>query len=243
VTAARKIVRNCLPSALLERYRVVHLKHRARLLSDRAGRAGTVEERSDAIYEFDEFRPYQKRSELVAFLRQVATLRPAAICEIGAASGGTLCALSHAAAESAVVISIDLQFTAARLEALPKLGRRRQTVSCIAGDSHHAGVYARVVGALGRRKLDLLFIDGDHSYSGVGADFVMYRDLVRPGGLIGFHDIIPDFKTRFGTPTAADSGGVPEFWDEIRRRYTDTQEIVESRDQDGYGIGLLTWPG
>jgi cephalosporin hydroxylase len=243
VAAARELVRNCLPAALLERYRVVQLKHRARLLSDRAGRARTVEERSDAIYEFDEFRPYQKRSELVAFLRRVATLRPVAICEIGAASGGTLCALSHAAAESAVVISVDLQFTAARLEALPRLGRRRQTVSCIAGDSHHPGVYAGVVSALGARKLDLLFIDGDHSYSGVSADFEMYRGLVRAGGLIGFHDIIPDFKTRFGRPTTADSGGVPKLWDEVRRRYPDTHEIVESRDQDGYGIGLLTWPG
>ena len=37
---------------------------------------------------------------------------------------------------------------------------------------------------------DFLFIDGDHT--GVGRDYEMYRDLVRPGGLIAFHDIVAD---------------------------------------------------
>lgn len=39
-------------------------------------------------------------------------------------------------------------------------------------------------------QLDILFIDGDHTHPGVDADF-RYADLVRPGGIIFVHDIIP----------------------------------------------------
>ncbi len=239
----RAIVRACLPEVVLEHYRAARLIRRAHVLSALAARAATAEERCEAIFGFDEFRPFQKTSELLVFLQRVASLKPVAICEIGAASGGTLCALSHTATESAIVVSVDLQFTAARLKALPRLGRPDQALACIEGDSHEPHVHARVASALRGRMLDLLFIDGDHSHAGVKADFEMYRGLVRPGGLIGFHDIVPDFRTRFGTATPADSGGVPAFWQELKRQYTEVQEIIESPEQDGYGIGLLTWPG
>lgn len=243
IKSARRMARACLPASVVEQYGTAKLVRRASQLSGLAVRAATPEERWAAICGFDEFRPYQKKSELLEFLERVTPLQAAAICEIGAASGGTLCALSHAATDSAIVISVDVDFTTARLKALPRLGRPHQTVACIAGDSHQPAVYSRVSSLLGGRLLDLLFIDGDHSYSGVKADFEMYRGLVRAGGLIGFHDIVSDFRTRFGTPTPADSGGVPTFWQELKRQYRDTQEIVESADQDGYGIGLLTWPG
>lgn len=239
----RQMVRECLPAAVVERYSAANLARRARKLAGLAGRAATPGERWEAICRFDEFRPYQKRDELLSLLEKVALLRPQAICEIGAASGGTLCALSHTAAESAIVISIDRDFTPARLKALPQLGRPRQHVTCIAGDSHEAAAYSHVTSLLGGGMLDFLFIDGDHSYAGVRADFEIYCGFVRPGGLIGFHDIVPDYKTRFGIPTPADSGGVPTFWQELKGQFADTQEIVESAGQDGYGIGLLTWPG
>jgi predicted O-methyltransferase YrrM len=239
---ARSIARGWLPAGVLERYRAAHLVQRARKLARLAAIADSLDACCDAIDAFPEFRPYQQRSELVGFLARAAALHPAAICEIGAASGGTLCALAHAARPS-VVISIDIDFTNARLQALPQLGRADQTIVCIAGDSHGEPVRARVAEVLRGRPLDLLFIDGDHSYAGVRADFEAYSSLVRAGGLIGFHDIVPDFTTRFGTPTAADSGGVPEFWRELAAAYPDHEELIASPEQDGYGIGLLRWPG
>ena len=42
---------------------------------------------------------------------------------------------------------------------------------------------------LDNTKLDFLFIDGDHTYEGVKQDFEMYKEFVKPGGWIGFHDI------------------------------------------------------
>ncbi|RPH56645.1 MAG: class I SAM-dependent methyltransferase, partial [Acidobacteria bacterium] len=87
--------------------------------------------------------------------------------------------------------------------------------------------------------LDVLFIDGDHSYEGVRRDFEMYRPLVREGGLIVFHDIVPDFGQRYGASTRASTGGVPQFWAELKSRYPDVQEIIEDPRQDGYGLGVL----
>lgn len=241
-TQARSLVRGLLPAAVLERYRTAHLMRRARKLSRLAAAANSLEACCDAIDAFPEFRPYQQRVELVGLLERAAALKPAAICEIGAASGGTLCALAHAA-RPALFVSIDIDFTNARLHALPQLGRADQSIACIAGDSHGEAVRARLTDALRGRPLDVLFIDGDHSYAGVRADFQEYSQLVRPGGLIGFHDIVPDFRTRYGSPTAADSGGVPQFWRELKTAYPDHEELIASPDQDGYGIGLLRWPG
>jgi cephalosporin hydroxylase len=235
-------VRAWIPAALLDQYRTAHLVRRARKLGRLAERAGSVGACCGVIEEFPEFRPYQQREELVAFLDRAVSLCPVAVCEIGAASGGTLCALAHVSRPS-IMISVDIDFTTARLRALPRLGRSDQTIACIAGDSHSEPVRARVEALLGGRRLDLLFIDGDHSYEGVRRDFESYSPLVRAGGLIAFHDIVPDFRTRFGTHTSSDSGGVPAFWQELARRFPHTDEIVASPEQDGYGIGLLTWPG
>ena len=54
-------------------------------------------------------------------------------------------------------------------------------------------------------KVDFLFIDGDHSHEGVKKDFEMYSPLVRKGGIIAFHDIVP-----FGYPT------LHKFWNEVK---------------------------
>jgi predicted O-methyltransferase YrrM len=77
--------------------------------------------------------------------------------------------------------------------------------------------------------LDVLFIDGDHSYEGARRDFEDYGRLVRPGGIIAFHDIADH-------PAGA-GGDVPRLWRELRegRRW---RELVESPGQ-GYGIGII----
>lgn len=42
---------------------------------------------------------------------------------------------------------------------------------------------------LGDNKVDFLFIDANHDYEPTHNDFYNYKKYVRPGGLIGFHDI------------------------------------------------------
>ena len=64
------------------------------------------------------------------------------------------------------------------------------------GRSQDPAIIDRVRSYFDEGTVDLLFIDANHSYSGppgigggVRADFDNYISFVRPGGLIGFHDI------------------------------------------------------
>jgi predicted O-methyltransferase YrrM len=59
----------------------------------------------------------------------------------------------------------------------------------IYGFSSEPGVVRRAYQAF-PDGVDLLFIDGDHSYAGVMCDWLLYRSLVRKGGIIAFHDIV-----------------------------------------------------
>ena len=73
--------------------------------------------------------------------------------------------------------------------------------------------------ALADTHIDFLFIDGDHTYEGVKSDFEMYSPLVRSGGLIALHDIVPG-------PEGC-VGGVPKYWSELKAdRFDIIDEIV-----------------
>lgn len=96
----------------------------------------------------------------------------------------------------------------------------------------------RVTSFLAGRKIDFLFIDGDHEYNGVSKDFHSYRQLVATNGVISFHDIVPDYLTRYNKNTGMWVGEVPKFWSEIKTKYN-SDEIVENYEQDGLGIGVL----
>lgn len=78
--------------------------------------------------------------------------------------------------------------------------------------------------------MDFLFIDGDHTYEGVKKDFEMYSSLVRRGGLIAFHDIVPH-----PLETGCE---VNKFWNEIKYFYKYI-EIVRDWNQGWAGIGVL----
>ena len=182
-------------------------------------------------------RPLQSRTELEALLGEVARLRPATVVEIGTASGGTLFMLTRAAADDATFVSIDLpggafgggypQWRAPLYRSFAKSGQR---VHLLRRDSHDPSTLEALRDVLGGRKVDFLLIDGDHTYEGVKKDFEMYRSLVRPGGMIGFHDIVPHSK---------ESGcEVNRFWNEIRESF-DSAEFVENWRSRFGGIGLL----
>jgi hypothetical protein len=113
-------------------------------------------------------------------------------------------------------------------------------LSLIDGASQAARTRRRVAHVLDGRRLDVLFIDGDHSYEGAARDFLLYRHLVRPEGIIAFHDIVPDSFTRSGIRTPGYAGDVPRVWSEISSCYS-SQEFIDAPDQDGAGIGLLVY--
>jgi|SRR5579875_3200941 len=54
------------------------------------------------------------------------------------------------------------------------------------------GTSEQFVGTIG--PLDLLFIDGDHSLDACTFDYTAYAPLLRPGGLLLFHDYYPALR-------------------------------------------------
>jgi predicted O-methyltransferase YrrM len=195
----------------------------------------SVEEMAAGVYNYAGgfFGPDQIWDEIIVALKEVQALRPRFIVEIGTNGGGTLLMWSRVAHPEATILSIDLRggqegTRVSRLRAplFRRMGVRQQKIHLINGDSHSPATLEQARKYLGNNSVDYLFIDGDHSESGVRADYQMYGSLVRPGGIIGFHDIAVN------TPQCQ----VIKLWKELVQS-SRTRSIVASPPR--YGIGLL----
>ena len=187
-----------------------------------------------------EIRAVQKREEIRALLDELRATPPRRVLEIGTWKGGTLFLLSRVASPDATLVSVDIPGNGfsggypARYKRLYKaFARDEQTVRLVRRDSHDSGTVEEVKRLLAG-PIDFLFIDGDHSYEGVSRDFECYGPLVRPGGTIAFHDIVPGDESLVG--------GVPRFWPEVKARYEETAEYVRDWSQGGCGIGVIRLP-
>lgn len=98
-------------------------------------------------------------------------------------------------------------------------------------DSHNKGTVDILKGKLGNTKADFLFIDGDHTYNGVKKDFTMYKNLVKSGGIIAFHDIANSERHH------KEGCYVDILWNEIKNEYKYIEIIHE--DQEWANIGVL----
>lgn len=199
----------------------------------------TIEEMVDIIQQSRIIRSDQIPFEIGNLLKVVQRRRPLLLCEIGAAGGGTLAMISRVAQPDARIFSIDINYPAERRAAYASLLLERQQLTCVEGDSHAEEIAGHVKEWLRGRQLDFLFIDGDHTYEGVKADYSMYSSFVASKGIIAFHDIVRDYKTRYGINTTSNAGGVPRFWREVSNTEAERLEFVEHPWQDGYGIGVL----
>jgi len=183
-------------------------------------------------------RPIQIREEIKSLLLILDKVKPKVILEIGTARGGTLFLFSNIADEEATLISVDLYQTIEKRILFRYIKKGKQKIFLIQGDSHKIETLRKIEGILKGRNVDFLFIDGDHSYEGVKKDFEMYSPLVRKGGIIAFHDIVPDYYTRYGIKTSSWAGEVYKFWNEVKEKY-EHLEIVKDKNQDGFGIGII----
>jgi hypothetical protein len=152
---------------------------------------GPIEQALDVAFtSADGFiRPVQSRREMEGLLRWLARRRPSTVVEIGTASGGSLLLLARAAADEALIVSIDLpggEFGGGnrpwRIPLYKSFARKRQRLHLIRADSHLPATVARLKKILSGRAIDFLFIDGDHRYEGVKTDFELYRPLMKLGG-------------------------------------------------------------
>ncbi|MDG0964309.1 MAG: class I SAM-dependent methyltransferase [Opitutales bacterium] len=181
------------------------------------------------------FETTQVEDEICEFIKYSINFSPKIICEIGVERGGTSFLFSTCLPTIEKVIGIDLVLKNVPL--LKFLSRSKNYY--LEGYSSSEKVFNKVRKILSGKQIDLLFIDGDHSYKGVKADFEKFLPLVGENGVIAFHDICEDHNSRFGKNTSNFSGGVPQFWKEIKDHYPKSTEFVHDRNQDGFGIGLI----
>lgn len=235
--------------AMLRPLRPVLAPVAARRLSELADKASTIDELLDLVFSFESFgitvRPGQVRWEFSQLLERVERLCPRRILEIGTANGGSLLPITRLSASDAHIMSVDLHhgefgggYPAWRIPLYKSFARATQRLDLLRGDSHDPRTSSRVRTLLGGEPLDFLFIDGDHTFDGVRQDFETYGPLVRPGGLIGFHDINPPNDDGPADGARCLVGEVPLYWREIKPRW-DSQEFVASSPHGCFGIGLI----
>jgi cephalosporin hydroxylase len=224
------------------RRRMLSPLHRRQVLRELAafhGRRRSLEEVVDYSLVFPgkgcfRIRTKQIRAEILGLSRAVAEVEPKVILEIGTSSGGSLFIWANLASEKVVTSDImNLRIREPMFHAFAPPGSQC-VVEFLCGDSHAPPFRERVVEALGGKPVDFLFIDGDHTEAGVESDYRAYAPLVRPGGLVAFHDIVE----RQPLPT----NQVQHFWKRLKAEQSDTEEFVADHDQVGYGIGLVRLP-
>lgn len=172
----------------------------------------------------------QHREEFQQALCLYQDRAPARVLELGTYTGGTLFWWLQEAAQGATVVSLDRY--------LPEHPDNRDqyaswvpegvTLHTLQGDSHALATRAKVAG-LG--PYDWVFVDAGHLYPQVLADWIDYREMVRPGGVVLFHDII---LNREAHPEIE----VGLLWAELRRS-RDVDEIIADPDAEWGGIGVV----
>lgn len=178
-------------------------------------------------------RTLQIPAEITQLAKAVQAIKPKIIVEIGTARGGTLLIWSYLASQRAVTCDLnDMSLQRPLFSQFPPPGSSCK-VTLLSGNSHEASFKARLARELNGEKADFMFIDGDHTESGVEADYNDYKEFVRPGGLIAFHDIVE--KQPFTT------NQVYPFWQQLKVG-ADVQEFVANPKQCGFGIGLMRVP-
>jgi len=172
--------------------------------------------------------PNQIEEELHLLFDEVQKIKPKVILEIGVENGGTAFFwLSILKETNGIYIGIDVDPTVVKRTSY-LLDRFGSSFNLIIGNSVAEETKERVNKILDKKSVDFLFIDGDHSFNAVKFDYEAYKPLVRSGGIIAFHDILPR------------EGGVGRFWlTELKEK--NKIEIIKS-STNKYGIGVIYKP-
>ena len=138
------------------------------------------------------------------------------------------------AKSDATIISVDLPggkfgggYSPLRTPIYQRFARDNQDLQLMRANSHEAATLDEVKKRFDGAPVDMLFIDGDHTYEGVKQDWEMYSSLVRPGGIIVFHDVAGNYEDT----------QVKRLWDAIKGDHAYREYMVHPRGH--YGIGVI----
>lgn len=185
----------------------------------------------------------QQDTEIIPLLELLKKEKVNSFIEIGTHKGGSFYLLSKLC--SGVKVSIDLcigDFGGIGIDGANERNNRLKnffgsTCYFIEGDTKSSNTLYKLYSLLDGEKVDLLFIDGDHTYEGVKNDWFSYRQFVKPGGLVVFHDIVDtEFHRSFSPPCL-----VSKLWNELKKSEECTEFICNpsERTWDGGGIGVI----
>jgi predicted O-methyltransferase YrrM len=193
---------------------------------------------------YDRISMSQKFDEFRSLVLAVRELKPKIIMEIGTRKGGTLFTWCRST-DANLVISVDLPGgihgggyhpSKKRLYSHFVSDKPACKLELLQLDSHLSETLNKVKQILNGKKIDFLFIDGDHTYYGVRSDFEMYAPLVSDGGIIAFHDIVPNQTEHEDANTIE----VPKFWAEIKDHFR-SEEFISKAGKNWMGIGMLRY--
>lgn len=181
---------------------------------------------------------YQDDDEIHRLRHLVQELKPKRILEIGSLFGGTLWYWMQDAPGSKIV-SVDLgvqsfDYRFQDIEAARTLWPVwERATGCELVQLRTDSTFAYTIEEAAKHApYDFIFIDGGHWYDVAMADFKNYWPMLRPGGMLAFHDIAyPD-----GNP---DNYNVGQVWREVRDQGR-WQEIIREHNPEGiWGIGVM----
>lgn len=168
----------------------------------------------------------QVPEEYANVLLEITKRKPSSYLEVGIGNGGSWLAMSY-------VLKNILKVSHAvdNLAYYQSIGQKIEEVDFIVGylssfiqDVKFYNMDSQVYFANHCEKFDVIFIDGDHGYDGVMGDYKKALDLIEPGGVMIFHDVVS-----VGAP------GVVQFWGEIKHNHVH-KEFISSNT---CGMGLL----
>lgn len=184
---------------------------------------------------------FQHENEWNSLLKHVKKLN--SFIEIGSYKGGTFESLAKIT--KGKKISIDLatggfggQGLIASKERNARISSRFQNTHFIEGDSSKFETIKQLHNILNGEQVDLLFIDGDHTYKGVLTDYMLYKQYVKQGGYIVFHDIV-DSEFHRGANCC-----VSTLWNKLQGQKIEfiSPDNSDALD-DACNVGDIVWGG
>lgn len=180
------------------------------------------------VTKMNQHKSTQNYYEVSRLCERIKALNPKTVLEIGVETGGSMKLWMEFADDNAHYIGIDINQEILKI----KYANKNQRYSFIAGDSTKEVMLNKVREILGDTPVDFLFIDGGHDEESVRADYRLYSQLVKEGGIIAFHDINVSAEKIY-------CAGITKLWNEIKSKDKSAEEFINIEADLYFGIGMI----